>query len=182
LRRSRWRLRGRIFERVRSPTGAGHRCRDTSEKVARALLSLRAGWIANRSPERAVVLAEALGTAAGAPTGRRWRGRVDITISSTSASGYVLMRATSACCRGRRAMPLLLIDLAVPRDIDPAVARMSDVFLTTWTTCRRLRRNAGGGGRRSGAVRRDRAEHARAVRERLAEGLPPRQPATRAAV
>jgi glutamyl-tRNA reductase len=54
--------------------------------------------------------------------------RADLVISATSAPGKVL-HADDLACRG--GAPLLLIDLALPRDIDPAVARLPGVELYT---------------------------------------------------
>ncbi|WP_245543357.1 glutamyl-tRNA reductase [Kyrpidia tusciae] len=54
----------------------------------------------------------------------------DIVISSTGAPGYVLHQDMVAkVCRRRRQRPLLLIDIAVPRDMDPAINGISDAFL-----------------------------------------------------
>lgn len=123
----------RIFESVEGRKvlviGAG----DTGEKVARALLSrgAREVLIFNRSPERAQLLAEALGEAARPITD--WAEaavQVDILISSTSSPGYVLEGArVAALMEARRFRSLLLIDLAVPRDIDPAVNDLTNVYL-----------------------------------------------------
>jgi glutamyl-tRNA reductase len=109
--------------------GAG----DTSEKTARALLSRGAHSIivSNRSHDRAVALAAELG-------GRAvhfddWAGEfanIDIVISSTSAPHYVLNREKLAPLmklRGNRS--LLLIDIAVPRDIEPEVNFLDNVYL-----------------------------------------------------
>ncbi len=109
--------------------GAG----DTSEKTARALLSRGAKSIivSNRSYDRAAALATELG-------GRaihfdHWGMEfepIDIVISSTSAPHYVLDRAKlEELMRARRNRPLLLIDIAVPRDIDPAVNFLDNVYL-----------------------------------------------------
>ncbi len=55
---------------------------------------------------------------------------VDILISSTSAPHYVLDPALIAEAMVRRAgRPLFLIDIALPRDIDPAVAELPGVHL-----------------------------------------------------
>jgi glutamyl-tRNA reductase len=54
----------------------------------------------------------------------------DIVISSTAAPHYILQRqhiADALKTRGNR--PLYLIDLAVPRDIDPAAAELPGVYL-----------------------------------------------------
>lgn len=109
--------------------GAG----DTSEKAARALLSRGAKSIivTNRSHDKAVALAADLG-------GRAIRfddwtaefAGVDIAISSTAAPHHILDSAKLApLMKLRKNRPLLLIDLAVPRDIEPEVNRMENVFL-----------------------------------------------------
>ncbi|GIO64447.1 glutamyl-tRNA reductase [Paenibacillus cineris] len=55
---------------------------------------------------------------------------VDILISSTGAKDYVLTPAqVSQSMKKRQSRPLFMIDIAVPRDIDPAIAEISNVFL-----------------------------------------------------
>jgi len=55
---------------------------------------------------------------------------VDIAISSTSAPHYILDRARlEPIMKARRYRPLLLIDIAVPRDIDPEVNYVENVYL-----------------------------------------------------
>ena len=109
--------------------GAG----DTSEKAARALLSrgARSIIVSNRSHERAVALATELG-------GRAihfddWASefeKIDIVISSTSAPHYVLDRTKlTPLMRLRKNRPLLLVDIAVPRDIEPEVNFLENVYL-----------------------------------------------------
>jgi len=57
-------------------------------------------------------------------------GRADILISSTAATDYVITRDRVAqTMRARRGNPLFLIDIAVPRDIDPAVNELDDAYL-----------------------------------------------------
>jgi glutamyl-tRNA reductase len=54
----------------------------------------------------------------------------DIVISSTSAPGFVLTKElVQQAIAGRRTRPLLMLDIAVPRDIDPAVGDLPNVFL-----------------------------------------------------
>jgi glutamyl-tRNA reductase len=109
--------------------GAG----DTSEKTARALLSRGAKSIivANRSYEHALVLAKELG--GRAVTFDAWSGefgQIDIAISSTAAPHHILNRAKlEPLMKLRKNRPLLLIDIAVPRDIDPEVNLMPNVYL-----------------------------------------------------
>src|SRR5579864_9649491 len=54
-------------------------------------------------------------------------GRAHVVVSSTSAQGYVLDAETVE--RARRGRQLLLIDLAVPRDLDPAIHELDGCYL-----------------------------------------------------
>ena len=109
--------------------GAG----ETSEKTARALLSrgARGVVVTNRSPERATALAAELG--GRAVPFENWTDaleQMDIAISSTAAPQHILNRANlEPLMRRRQHRPLLLIDIAVPRDIDPAVSELDNVYL-----------------------------------------------------
>jgi glutamyl-tRNA reductase len=109
--------------------GAG----ETSEKTARALLSrgARSIIVANRSHDRAVALAKELG--GRAVQFDDWAGefeKIDIAISSTSAPHHILDRARlEPLMKARQQRPLLLIDIAVPRDIDPEVNFLENVYL-----------------------------------------------------
>ena len=109
--------------------GAG----ETSEKTARALQSrgVTKITVTNRSPERAEALAKELG--GRAVPFAQWPEefeRIDIAISSTAAPQFILDRATlEPLMRRRKNRPLLLIDIAVPRDIDPAVNELDNVYL-----------------------------------------------------
>src|SRR5216117_1620391 len=51
----------------------------------------------------------------------------DVVVSSTSSPGYVLDAPTVE--RARRGRQLLLIDLAVPRDLDPAIHELDGCYL-----------------------------------------------------
>jgi glutamyl-tRNA reductase len=109
--------------------GAG----DTSEKTARALLArgARSIIVANRSHDRAMALANELG--GRAVQFGDWAaefGKIDIVISSTAAPHHILDRVKlEALMKSRRNRPLLLIDIAVPRDIDPEVNFLENVYL-----------------------------------------------------
>jgi len=109
--------------------GAG----DTSEKTARALLSRGAKSIivSNRSHDRAVALAQELG--GRAVHFEEWADefeKIDIVISSTSAPHYVLDRTKlEPLMHRRKNRALLLIDIAVPRDIEPEVNFLENVYL-----------------------------------------------------
>ncbi len=59
-------------------------------------------------------------------------GEADIVISATGSPEPLLTHATVAEVLGsRKRRPVLMIDIAVPRDIDPQVAELSDVYLFT---------------------------------------------------
>jgi glutamyl-tRNA reductase len=87
--------------------------------------------VANRSYENAQALAQGWGGEAlsldqvpGALAA------ADIVISCTNAPGYVVSAAqASEAVRARGGRPLLLVDIAVPRDIDPAAATLPGVRL-----------------------------------------------------
>jgi len=118
-----------LTERTVMVIGAG----DTSEKTARALLSrgARSVIVSNRSHDRALALAGELGgRAVHFDDWHQEFDRIDIVISSTSAPHYVLTRAKLEpllARRGRR--PLLLVDIAVPRDIEPEINFLDNVYL-----------------------------------------------------
>jgi glutamyl-tRNA reductase len=106
---------------------------ETSEKVARALFSrgVKNIIIAGRSPERAETLAkEFSGRAVAFENWEKELEKVDIAISSTSAPHHILNRARlEPLMKLRKQRPLLLVDIAVPRDIDPAVNFLENVYL-----------------------------------------------------
>jgi glutamyl-tRNA reductase len=100
------------------------------EQAARNLLTrgARISFVANRTLDRAEELARRLRAAPLPLEGIGERlGDVDVVVASTSSAGYVLDAPTVE--RARRGRPLLLIDLAVPRDLDPAIHRLDDCYL-----------------------------------------------------
>jgi glutamyl-tRNA reductase len=119
----------RLSDRDVMVIGAG----DTSEKTARALLSrgARSILVTNRSPEKAVALANEFG--GRAVPFENWAAEaanIDIVVSSTSAPHYILDRVKlEPLMKLRRNRPLLLIDIAVPRDIEPEVNFLENVYL-----------------------------------------------------
>src|SRR5437867_10147927 len=120
---------GNLAERKVLVVGAG----ETSERTARALFSrgvvdLR---VSNRSAERALELAQLVGGVA-VPF-EQWREqcrKIDILITSTSSDEPLLAPENLApMLRDRRDRPLFIIDIAVPRDVDPGVNEMEGVYL-----------------------------------------------------
>jgi glutamyl-tRNA reductase len=87
--------------------------------------------VLGRTFARTEELAAALGgRAAGLEDLRGELSEADIVIASTGAPGLVVHRDVVEAARAaRRGRPLFLIDIAVPRDVDPAVRSLSGVFL-----------------------------------------------------
>ncbi|MBZ5719540.1 MAG: glutamyl-tRNA reductase [Acidobacteriia bacterium] len=87
--------------------------------------------VVNRTLEHAVELATKLGGKA-VPFDDRWQHLVDadIVISSTSCPHTILSRdEAEIIARERKQRPLVLVDIALPRDIDPSVREVAGVFL-----------------------------------------------------
>ena len=109
--------------------GAGR----TSELTARNLRSRGAvvTAVVNRSVARAERLAASLGAASLPLDGLAGAvADADVVVSSTSAPGFVLTTdELTLSLRARRGRPLLFVDLAVPRDIDPALASIDGCFV-----------------------------------------------------
>ena len=87
--------------------------------------------VANRTSDRAVALARRFnGTTISLEELTQELKRVDIIISSTGSSEPIInFQDVKKQMRARRNRPLFLIDIAVPRDIDPEVDRIDNVYL-----------------------------------------------------
>lgn len=87
--------------------------------------------VANRTFARAQELASKFnGTPCSMQDAMQRLGEVDILISSTGAEGYVITSSQVAqSMKQRPDRPLFMIDIAVPRDIDPAISELQNVFL-----------------------------------------------------
>lgn len=56
--------------------------------------------------------------------------RADVVVSATSSAEHVVScAAVASALRARKGRPLLLVDLAVPRDLDPAINELAGCFL-----------------------------------------------------
>lgn len=126
-------LASKIFDRLEDKTalllGAG----TMSELAARHLLAhgVRSLVVANRTFDRAVELArEFHGTPVPFEDFPRYLQTADVVIGSTAADGYILTPArVQEVLRGRNYRPMFLIDLSVPRNFDPAINDIDNVYL-----------------------------------------------------
>lgn len=124
-----------VFERFEQHTallvGAG----ETIALAARHLHAngLRRMIVANRSLDRAQQLAaEFNGFAIQLDAIAAHLPEADIVISSTaSPTPIIRFDAVRAALRTRKRKPIFMVDIAVPRDIEPEVAQLEDVYLFT---------------------------------------------------
>ncbi|WP_334079076.1 glutamyl-tRNA reductase [Microbulbifer sp. M83] len=128
-------LASRIFTDLTRQTalliGAG----ETIELVARHLREqgIDRLIVANRTLSRAEQLAQELGAEpillADIP---EYLPRADIVISSTASQLPILGKgAVETALKQRRHRPVFMVDIAVPRDIEPQVEQLDDVYLYT---------------------------------------------------
>lgn len=109
--------------------GAG----DTIELAARHLVDKQVSRliVANRTLENAQELASRYGGYAIALADLpQHLAEADIVISSTAARQPVVTRPmVERAVAARKRKPMFMVDIAVPRDIDPAIASLEDVYL-----------------------------------------------------
>ncbi|HDG98446.1 MAG TPA: glutamyl-tRNA reductase [Desulfobacterales bacterium] len=109
--------------------GAG----EMAELAARHFMAngIRSMSVANRTVERAVEVARQFGAIAVSLQEIPYQLlEVDIVLSSTASSEIIITRQmVKGCLRKRRNRPLFFIDIAVPRDIDPRVNDLDNVYL-----------------------------------------------------
>jgi glutamyl-tRNA reductase len=124
--------------------GAGEMSRITAQSlVSRGAKSI---FVANRSFDRAQELATEMGgSAVRFDDWQKVLERVDVVISSTGAPHAIVQRAdVEKARRARKYRPLFFIDIAVPRDIDPAVGEIEEVYLYDIDTLEQLAEEARG--------------------------------------
>jgi glutamyl-tRNA reductase len=128
-------LAQQIFSNLKEDTalliGAG----ETIELVARHLVEqgVRRVIVANRTLQRASELASEFGAEAVLLADiPELLHKADIVISSTASQLPILGKGTvEAALKKRKHKPMFMIDIAVPRDIEPQVGDLQDVYLYT---------------------------------------------------
>jgi len=121
---------GSLHEKEVLIIGAG----EMGSLVARAIAhkETRSVFIANRTFHRAVKLAEEIGgRAVRFDSIERYMVSCDVVISATSAPHHVITRDVVERVMGVRNGPLLIIDIALPRDVEEGVAEVEGVTLYT---------------------------------------------------
>lgn len=120
---------GEITSRVVLVVGAG----EMGELAAKNLVDngVRRVMVANRTHERALELVARIGgTAIPWDSLGLALAESDIVITSTGSSHTIFRpELVSAAMRSRRGRSLFFVDIAVPRDVDPAVGAMDNVYL-----------------------------------------------------
>jgi glutamyl-tRNA reductase len=109
--------------------GAG----DVGESMAVAVAGIAGAqvFVANRTWERAVALASRVGGRAVQLDGlQEALAEIDVLLTSTGAPSAIVDHTDLApVVEARRGRPLLIVDVAMPRDIDPSVAELPGVEL-----------------------------------------------------
>jgi glutamyl-tRNA reductase len=129
------RLAAQLFEDLRATrvlfVGAGDMVELAATHFAARMPAAMA--VANRSIERGERLASRFGAEAMLLSDLPARlAEFDIVVSSTASSLPIIgLGAVERALKLRKHRPMFMLDLAVPRDIEPEVARLSDVFLYT---------------------------------------------------
>jgi len=120
---------GRLEERTVAVVGAGEMGKLTALHLKAQ--GIRRMVITSRTTAHAAALAETM-QATAVPWERLHAALAesDIVITATGAALPVLVRAdVAAIMKPRRNRPLFIIDIAVPRDVDPAAGELDQVFL-----------------------------------------------------
>ena len=109
--------------------GAGEMGELTAEHFAKQ--NVEQIFVANKTYERAVELAQRFGgSAVQFSAFEEQLAECDIVIASTAAPHHVIESAqVQRALEARRQRGLFLVDLAVPRNIDPAIARIDGAYL-----------------------------------------------------
>jgi glutamyl-tRNA reductase len=104
-----------------------------SELAAKHLRRAGGGkvYVTNRTHERAEELAKVFdGQAVEFGRLLEWLTRVDIVITSTGSRNFILTKETAeGVIAARRQRPVFFVDIAVPRDIDPAINSIDNMFV-----------------------------------------------------
>ncbi len=131
-------LAKRIITDFADKTVVGIGAGEIAELALRHMLGFtpRRLWVVNRTESRAVELAQRIGVTGKIGGARPWEQlndlltEADVIVTSTGSADPILTTDRLADIHTRRrGKPLILIDLAIPRDVEPDVGSMSNVYL-----------------------------------------------------
>lgn len=127
------RLAQKIFTQLNKQTAVLIGAGETIELVARHLRNNGIGRlvIVNRTPKRAKNVARQFGAEA-VPLAELgvYLSKADILISSTASQLPIIGKgAVETALKQRKHKPMFMVDIAVPRDIEPEVGKLADVYL-----------------------------------------------------
>jgi glutamyl-tRNA reductase len=127
-----------VFEDFADKTIVGVGAGDMAKAMLVHLARLNPGrlWVVNRSPERSAALAASLQLTGGSGGARPWEEldellvEADVVLTSTGATEPVITASRfRPLLRRRRNRPLFFVDIGMPRDVEPAVGGLTNVYL-----------------------------------------------------
>lgn len=128
----------RVFDNFADKTVVGIGAGEMAKVTLRHLLDLNLGrlWVVNRSVERAAALADQLRITSHTGGPRAWDDldvllvEADVILTSTASPEPILtVDRFKPLIRKRRNRPLLIVDITLPRDVEPGVGSLSNVYL-----------------------------------------------------
>lgn len=131
-------LARQVFADFSDKTIVGLGAGEIAKTTLRHLLGLspKRLWVSSRRLDRATALAEHLHLTGPGRGARHWEElgellvEADIVVTSTGArEAIITVERFKPLLRRRRSRPLVLIDIAVPRDVQPQVGGLSNVYL-----------------------------------------------------
>jgi len=122
-------IMGNLDDKRAMLIGAG----EMSDLAARHLISQGVNeiWVTNRTPTRAMEMAQELGgRAVPFEDFPQMLKDVDIVVSSTGSTHYIILKEQLAgVIRARKNKPMFFIDIAVPRDVDPTINELDNIYV-----------------------------------------------------
>lgn len=135
-------LAGKIFNDLRQRKALLVGTGETGKLTAKHLIGKEIGklYLANRTRERAEEVASVLGgTVVDYADVPKFLAEVDIAVTAVQAQNFIIVAETvQRAMKARGNNPLCIIDIGVPRNVDPAVNRIDNVFMHDIDTLNRV--------------------------------------------
>jgi glutamyl-tRNA reductase len=122
------RVFGELDERTVLLLGAGEMAEAAAKSIGKSAKEIR---VCNRSMERAAVLAQRFGGSASTMNDLETELTLaDVVVASTASPSFVVTRdIIKRVMRARRGRALLIVDIAVPRNVEPHVHEIDNVYV-----------------------------------------------------